>query len=289
MANESLEVFKSKVELTKKSFLISNPESEAHALKIFEREKGFAVMQVLNNAAILKCTPESFYTCISTVALTGISLNPALKLAYIVPRAGKAILDISYMGMIEILRNSGSVKDMRANCIFEGDVFEYSEGTGENYFIKHTPVLNRDHKLKIIAAYSIATLSDGSETFKLMDYNKLMQHKKVATTKAVWDSWEEEMMCKTVIRAHYKFLPKTEKATELMNLVDEANPVDFNNLNDIKDIESTDISDMDIAVQDLSHCKTQAEIDNVKKQFSHLKDDDNFKSAIVDAQQKLTL
>jgi recombinational DNA repair protein RecT len=52
----------------------------------YQQECGFAVMAIQNNPYLLNCSPESMKSAIINVALTGISLNPALKYAYLVPR-----------------------------------------------------------------------------------------------------------------------------------------------------------------------------------------------------------
>ena len=222
-----LDLFKGQVEKAKDKFLTSFPEDVKTAEKIFEREKGFAIIAAMENRTLATCTPESIFTAVASIALTGLTLNPTLQLAFLIPRGGKCCLDVSYRGMIEILQKSGKIKDIRANVVYEGDKIEYNEGMGDDYYLRHTPVLNRPDNTKIIAAYSIATFPDGSERFYLMDYKELMKHKAIAMTKNVWNAWEDAQCRKTVIRSHYKYLPKTEAATIAMQLSDDANPVDY--------------------------------------------------------------
>jgi phage RecT family recombinase len=109
----------------------------------YGQEAGFAVMAIQNNPYLLNCTPESMKAAIVSVALTGISLNPALKYAYLVPRKKgdelRAVLDISYMGMIKILTDAGAVKSVSADVVCENDDFNYSQGS--------TPHLNHTAKL----------------------------------------------------------------------------------------------------------------------------------------------
>ena len=225
-----IDTFKAQVARTQKTFITAYSGDSDKATKIFEREKGFAVIAAMKNSELTRCTAESIYTAVATVAVSELTLNPALQLCSLVPRGKKqdngqyvkeATLVVEYKGMIEILMRSGSVKNIRAACVFDCDDFDYSLGTGDNDFIKHKPTLNRNKEAKIIAAYSIATLADGQEVKHLMDKNKIDKHKEVATTKMIWNAWEEEMAIKTVIRSHYKYLPKTEQATEVMRHFDE--------------------------------------------------------------------
>lgn len=189
------------------------------AARVFAKEAGFALMACQNNVALQGCNPESIKQAVVSLALTGLTLNPVTSLCYLIPRKNVATLVVSYMGMIEILRNSGSVKNIRGSVVYDIDHFDFQYGSGE--FLSHKPVLNRPAESKPMAAYAIATLPDGQEIFHVMDWNAVMKRKGVASSKAVWDSWEEEMAIKTVIRYLYKSLPKTEQATKAMELFDE--------------------------------------------------------------------
>lgn len=189
------------------------------AAQVFAKEAGFALMACQNNTALQGCSPESIKQAVVSLALTGLTLNPVTSLCYLIPRKNVATLVVSYMGMIEILRNSGSVKNIRGAVVYDVDHFDFQYGSGE--YISHKPVLNRRADSKPLAAYAIATLPDGQEIFHVMDWNAVMKRKDVATSKNVWNTWEEEMAIKTVIRYLYKSLPKTEQATKAMELFDE--------------------------------------------------------------------
>src|SRR5690606_33352025 len=61
---------------------------------------------------------------INNVAAIGISLNPARKQAYLVPRDNKVCLDISYIGLVDLATQSGSIAWAKAELVFEQDEFE---------------------------------------------------------------------------------------------------------------------------------------------------------------------
>lgn len=231
----STETKKTKAVTTYRDAVLSTKTTFANqfgeqAEKIFKRESGFAILAIQGNKALESCNIDSIKKAVAMVALTGISLNPTTALAYLVPRKGQATLVISYMGMIEILRNSGSVKSLRAGVVYEGDEFDYNFGT--DGYLKHKPVLNRTAGTKKIGAYAIATLPDGSEEFHFMDWVEIMKRKAKSdgakSEYSPWTNWEDEMSIKTVIRNFYKFLPKTERATEAMTAFDDANPYQEN-------------------------------------------------------------
>lgn len=205
---------------TQEVFLKQSPQGKA----VFQREAGFALMAVTKNPALAKCDPASFREAVVSVALTGISLNPVTKQAYLVPRKGKAVLEVSYMGMIDILRNAGAIQSLRGAVIREGDSYEFKQGTGA--FLNHTPELNADPNRPLIAAYAVATFPDGHEEFHLMDTNQIRKRAQVSASKdkGPWGNWEDEMAIKTVLRSFYKYLPKSPAADAAFGQYDMANP-----------------------------------------------------------------
>jgi len=201
------------------------------AEKIFLQEYGFAQMQAGGNPKLSQCDPTSVKNALIQVALTGITLNPARAFAYLVPRNGKCCLDLSYQGMIDLMVRSGSVKAMSGNVIFDNEKYEYKEGS--NPILEHYPELNREMKEgKCLAAYCIATLASGEKQAFLLGRNEIMKHKAVSpgssSNYSPWngDFWQS-MYIKTVIRYAYKFLPKTEKGDQLIEILNNSNNVSF--------------------------------------------------------------
>ncbi|MCL6469734.1 MAG: recombinase RecT, partial [Ralstonia sp.] len=78
----------------------------------FEREAGFAI-QILSNSeyalSVAMNNRRSVIDAVTNISAIGISLNPAKKLAYLVPRDKKICLDISYMGLLDLAISSGSI------------------------------------------------------------------------------------------------------------------------------------------------------------------------------------
>jgi recombination protein RecT len=186
----------------------------------FNREAGFAIQVLTQNDFLASCDPNSIKNAVVNVALTGLTLNPALKLAYLIPRAGKCILDISYMGLVKILTDAGSVKNVDADVIYENDKLDYRKGT-DPYF-KHVKTLS--NRGKMIGAYAIAYFRDGGFQFEVMGRDEIDKVKgtseslKNEKTKkySPWETWEDEMWKKTAIKRLYKLLPKTQFSDQLI-------------------------------------------------------------------------
>lgn len=190
----------------------------------FNREAGFAIQIMTNNPYLLKCDPDTIKHAIVNVALTGISLNPALKYAYLVPRKVKnelkCILDISYMGMIKILTDAGAVKNVDAGVIYSNDKFDFRRGS-DPYF-KHQPALSQ--RGEKVGAYAIAFLRDGGFQFEILGREEL---EKIRATSeswkneegrkySPWETWEDEMWKKSVLKRLFKLLPKTNFSDQLI-------------------------------------------------------------------------
>lgn len=202
----------------------------------FAKEMEFAVQMFQNNDYLLKMEPATIKNCLINVALSGLTLSPVMKMAYLVPRKGKCCLDPSYMGLIKIMTDTGSVKSIKAKPVYSNEPFEIEQGTGG--FVKHG-ICKDGKKGTRIGAYSIAVLNDGSNHIEWMYEDQLMEIK--ARSEGVksgkqspWLSDPDEMVRKTVIKRHWKFLPKSERAIMAAQAIafdDENNGIDFDKEN----------------------------------------------------------
>lgn len=190
----------------------------------FNREANFAVQILESNSYLMKARPESIRNAIINVSLTGLTLNPALKYAYLVPRNSKEglniVLDISYIGMIKLLTDAGAVKNVDAGVIYSNDKYDFRKGS-DPYF-KHQPSLsNRGEK---VGAYAIAFLRDGGFQFEILGKDDI---EKVRATSeswknekgrqySPWETWEDEMWKKTALKRLFKLLPKTKFSEQLV-------------------------------------------------------------------------
>lgn len=197
----------------------------------FAKECEFARQQLMKNGFTLdvaRQNPDSLYTAISNVAAIGISLNPAMAFAYLVPRKvnnqQSICLDISYRGLIKLATDTGIIKAMKAELVYENDKFEY-HGFHQAPDFAADPFGDRG---ELRGVYAMALLADGNvlvETMKIEDVNEIRDDSE-AYKKAVerggwhfennvWVKYYTEMVKKTVIKRAYKTLP-TSKGTEIM-------------------------------------------------------------------------
>lgn len=216
----------------------------------FDREISFAIQHIHKNPYLTQCEPTSVLRAVTNLAQVGLTLNPISKYAYLVPRYNskskqlECVLDPDYRGLVKLLTDSKAVLSIECHVVFEGDEFDI-DLSDERKVIKHKPAWTVGKKAgKILGAYSIAKLHDGSAHCEPMSYDdicdikersesyKAFVDKKVKT--CIWLTDEPEMCRKTVIKRHYKYLPKSgnleqfERAVEIDN---ENNgfrePIDF--------------------------------------------------------------
>jgi recombination protein RecT len=209
----------------------------------FNREAGFAIQILTNNPYLLKCDPDSVKHAIVNVALTGISLNPALKYAYLIPRKSKdgikCILDISYMGMIKILTDAGAVKNVDAGVIYSNDKYDFRRGS-DPYF-KHQPALSQ--RGEKVGAYAIAFLRDGGFQFEILGKEEIEKIRSTSESYkneegrkfSPWETWEDEMWKKSALKRLFKLLPKTNFSDQLIAAISHDYDNEVSDLNVTKE------------------------------------------------------
>lgn len=226
----ALQIVQNQIESARAEF-----ESNVEKLQLnlaFQKEAAFAYQLFQNNNYLAGMNPDSIRNAIVNVSLTGVTLNPVMKMAYLVPRKGKCVLDISYIGLIKILTDTGSVKNIEAKIVYANEPFEIQQGTSP--YIKHGISMSPD-KGPIIGVYSIATLNDGSTSVEWMykqDIDAIAQRSESVKSgkNSPWISDFSEMARKTVVKRHYKYLPKSDRAIVAASAIDidhENNGIDF--------------------------------------------------------------
>ena len=188
----------------------------------FDKEAGFAIQQLSKNDYTMKmamANRQSVVDAVINIAAIGISLNPAKKQAYLVPRDGRICLDISYMGLMDLAMDTGSIKWAQAALVYANDTFG-SNGldslpthkynafstdrgdvlgvyvtvkTNDNDYLTHTMTLSEAHAIR-----------DRSSAWKSWVAKK-------ANSPGPWGTDENEMIKKTCVKQAYKYWPKTDR------------------------------------------------------------------------------
>jgi recombination protein RecT len=170
-------------------FVAINPEKA-------QSELGFA-MQIFQNSPTLQgCDPQSILNAVVNVARTSVTLNPVMRLAYLVPRKGKCVLDFSYMGLVAMLRDNNCIKSISAHIVYEDEEFDYDVAYNK---ISHKPSYAKteeQHKSRgRIGCYSRASLPIGEVVFEFMPMWEIEKVKRLSEGSSnkfcAWQTWEE--------------------------------------------------------------------------------------------------
>ena len=240
-AKENKQKTESVVKYTPLQLIVYSAKKSFESVKSnvdFNREANFALQILESNQYLQKARPESIKNAIVNISLTGLTLNPALKYAYLVPRNSQdglnITLDISYIGMIKLLTDAGAVKNVDAGVIYSNDKYDFRRGS-DPYF-KHQPALiNRGEK---VGAYAIAFLRDGGFQFEILGKDEVEKiratsesYKNEKTRKySPWENWEDEMWKKTALKRLFKLLPKTKFSEELIAAISNEHENEINDL-----------------------------------------------------------
>ncbi len=198
----------------------------------FIKEISFAMQIVQGNSMLKRADADSVLECVINLAQTDLSLNPVLKLAYLIPfnhktgekKGGndvwivKCRVEPSYQGLVKLVTDTGSAQSVYSHVVFEGDTFETSLGTSVE--ITHKP----KYKSKTVThVYAVGVLAQGFKQVQVMTLEEIEKirdemseshkafkdEKKTFVNHSIWDDHFEEMAKKTVIKRLVKYLPKT--------------------------------------------------------------------------------
>lgn len=191
----------------------------------FDKEAGFAIQLLSSNEYAMKAAManrQAVQDAVTNVAAIGISLNPAKKQAYLVPRKNKICLDISYIGLIHLAVATGSILWAQANVVRENDDFVIN-GFDKSPTHGHDPFAGAAKRGPIKGAYVVVKTADGEYLTHTMDIASIYAIRDrseawKAGGSGPWKSDEGEMIKKTVVKQAQKYWPKTERSER----VDEA-------------------------------------------------------------------
>ena len=125
-------------------------------------------------------------------------------------------------GVIKLMHNSGLIKTISAEVVYENDLFDYELGTAPK--ITHKPCITGDRG-KPICVYAIAvTTNEGAyyEVMSMSDIDKCRAVSKASSSPhSPWVKWFDQMAKKTAIHRIAKRLPKNDAINSVVRIEDE--------------------------------------------------------------------
>lgn len=187
------------------------------AIQLFQRNQKLAETAIAN--------PTSAQNAIINVAAVGISLNPASKLAYLVPRDGMVCLDISYMGLLHIAQSAGVIKWGQCKLVHSSDDYE-TLGLDKAPAHKYNPFATPEDRGAVIGGYCTVKTADGdylTEEMSLAEIEEIRKVSKAGTSlKGPWVNFWSEMARKTIVKRAYKYWPRADRLDNAVDVLNES-------------------------------------------------------------------
>ncbi len=140
----------------------------------FQQEAFFATQILTKNdytMRIARGNTTSLANAVINVATIGLSLNPTIGLAYLVPRKNEICLDISYLGLVKLAQDSGAIKDVKAELVFEKDHFQINGAFNEPTHT-YSPFGERGD---LVGGYVVARTPDNSFLTTVMTIDEILE------------------------------------------------------------------------------------------------------------------
>jgi phage RecT family recombinase len=202
------------------------------------REVTFALQHLEKNEYLQKATPESVKNAVLNVVLTGLSLNPVLNQAYLVPRKVKgvvvAILDPSYQGLITKIVDFEVGRKVVAQVVHANDQFDFDEST-DSMLTPHRKwyMVGASESGAEVGAYAGIQTPQGDWQYKFLPIHRVNQIMTTSEsykygiankTDSIWTGMHrEEMIKKTAVKYLWKYLPKSEQIEAIGKAIEESN------------------------------------------------------------------
>jgi len=190
-----------------------------------DAEQNYAIQILYKNKMAIETAqknPVSVQNAILNLSSIGISLNPALKHAYLVPRDGAICLDISYMGLMHLAQEIGSIEWGQAKIVYANDTYE-SQGLNMQPIHKFN-AFSKDRGEKV-GVYCSVKLPSGDYLTEEMDAEEIAGVRKTSKSQhsaySPWNTFEKEMWRKSVVKRASKYWPKSN-ANSTANRLDTA-------------------------------------------------------------------
>jgi len=187
----------------------------------WNKESQFAIQALQKNKYLNDIAwnnQASLQNAIINVASIGISLNPALKHAYLVPRDSGVCLDVSFMGLMSIAQKSGSIAWGQAKLVYANDVYK---NTGVDTAPSHEQQTFGD-KGDIVGVYCTVKLANGDYLTEEMDIDALNKIRNASkANNGPWKTWPEEMMRKSVVKRASKYWPQSERVSHAVDMLNQ--------------------------------------------------------------------
>ena len=203
-----------------------------------ERMARIAITALTRTPKLMECEQASFFRCLLDLSQWG--LEPDGRRAHLIPfnnnKRGvvECQLIIDYKGYVELAYRSGVVRNIHADVVRDGDIFEYSTGR----VLRHVPhFLRRDADKpadagKVFAIYCIVELVGDTVKTEVLSQAEVdaIRKRSKSGNNGPWVTDWCEMAKKTAFRRATKWIPLSAELRDALDrdddkVIDPAGPI----------------------------------------------------------------
>nr|DAH23166.1 MAG TPA: RecT protein [Caudoviricetes sp.] len=159
------------------------------------------------------CTRASIENALLEMVTAGLSMQKGQ--CYPIAYGGKLSCQRSVYGNTCLARNYG-MKEINAMCIYDGDVFEYHIENAKIVIDTHKQNFANIDNDKIIGAYAVATMNDGTQYTEVMNMSQIKQAWKQGfnyrENGGTHQKFTDQMAMKTVKNRLLKYIIRTYRS-----------------------------------------------------------------------------
>lgn len=210
-----------------------------------ERMARVAMTAITKTPKLAECDQASFFQALLSLSQWG--LEPDGRRAHLIPFENRkrgvveVQLIIDYKGLVELAYRSGVVKNIHADVVREGDLFDYNLGR----VVRHTPwFLRRDADKPekpgdVICTYCMVELSGETVKCEVLSKDEVegVRRRSKAGSNGPWVTDWNEMAKKTAFRRASKWLPLSAEIVEAFERDDDT-LIDSHVVSDAKPVNS---------------------------------------------------
>lgn len=174
-----------------------------------------------NKVPVLKsCNKESIANSLLDMVIQG--LSPAKKQCYFIAYGNQLTLRRSYMGTVAVTKRLAGIKDVFANVVYKGDIFEYKidPQTGLKEIVTHDQSFENIDVKNITGAYAIVLREKEPAFVEIMTIDQIKKAwamgSSYASESTTHADFAEEMAKKTVINRACKMFFNTSDDSDLL-------------------------------------------------------------------------
>lgn len=210
----------------------------------------FALQEVVDKdkrPALEVCTKDSIANALLKMAIQGLSVWK--KQCDFIVYGNKLVCEREYHGTIALALRTGRIAGIpNAEVIYESDIFKYRIVNGRKEIVEHVQDLKNIDINKIIGAYAVVPLSDGTFYTEIMTIQQIRQAWMQGAMKGqsgAHKNFTDQMAKKTVISRALKLFISSSDDSALFD-EDEAEPIPIEDKREtLEEIEFTEAEVVD--------------------------------------------